>query len=79
MGPDGSYTYVSSGDDQSCAVNTEGYVTCWGETEFGVLEAPPARFQIVSSGWNSACGITVDNEVLCWGSNQSGQLDVPQD
>ncbi|MFN7149383.1 MAG: RCC1 domain-containing protein, partial [Microthrixaceae bacterium] len=74
----------------TCAVMTNGTVTCWGSNSKGqlgnVLFAPDSQVSLpipvtgvagaaeVSVGIDHACALLVDGTVRCWGNNSNGQL-----
>jgi alpha-tubulin suppressor-like RCC1 family protein len=78
---------VSAGGYHSCAVMTDGSVTCWGDNENGALgdgtltnrrrpiTVPGLTvIESVSAGGGHTCALTVAGGVKCWGGNGSGQL-----
>lgn len=74
--PEGVFQAVSSGDWQSCAIDEDGEVRCWGEiytpSATEVLRAPapetfPGKFRAVAAGGSLACGIRTDDTLACWG------------
>ncbi|MGY8670817.1 MAG: RCC1 domain-containing protein, partial [Candidatus Poseidoniales archaeon] len=79
---------ISVGDSFSCAVLSNGSVTCWGGNDLGQLgdgtntnsTAPGSMVQLsqdavtVSSGQSHSCAILQDGKVACWGNNDYGQL-----
>ena len=78
---------MSSGDQQSCAVKSDGTAWCWGinnygELGFGTLDDPLTPTAVISSdGWKTistgsshTCGTRSHGNALCWGRNSSEQL-----
>lgn len=65
--PDGRFSTVSVGARQSCGLRETGEVECWGENEYGQMDAPSERFTQVSVGEGSTCGLTEAGGVHCWG------------
>lgn len=74
-----TFTALSAGYRQTCAVSKNGVVTCWGGSTEAATEAGPAvvaglpAAQSVSVGAFHACAMA-GTEVWCWGQNTDGQL-----
>lgn len=76
---------VSAGDRHTCALRTNGAVSCWGEANaLGSGASTDARVPVavtglssgasmVSAGVGYSCAL-VSGAVRCWGSNTFGQL-----
>ena len=58
---------MSAGYGHSCALDVNGYATCWGIDWGGRLEAPEVAFSMISIGRAHGCGINLQGEILCWG------------
>jgi alpha-tubulin suppressor-like RCC1 family protein len=80
-------TAISAGDNFTCALKTDGGVTCWGlnityplGNGATVLATPidvaghASAFTAIVAGYYHACGITRDHLVKCCGGNDTGQL-----
>jgi alpha-tubulin suppressor-like RCC1 family protein len=78
---------VAAGARHSCALDTDGRATCWGNNESGQLgdggfqsrtvAAPVAgtfSFAFLAAGNSHTCAVTRDGEGYCWGANANGQL-----
>ncbi len=72
---------VTAGDAHSCALRTDGTITCWGNNEWGQADAPGGSFSAVTAGGAPAnahsCALRTDSTVTCWGNNEWGQADAP--
>ena len=71
------FSAVSAGGDHSCGLRTDGIIVCWGDNEFGQLDASDGSFSAVSAGYEHSCGLRTDETIVCWGHNSRGQLDAP--
>jgi alpha-tubulin suppressor-like RCC1 family protein len=84
-----SFSSVSAGWDQSCALTSSGAAYCWGEDIFGALgdgsktnsRTPVAvtgglTFTSIGTGNLFACGLTAAGAAYCWGNNTAGQLGI---
>ncbi|MEI7643741.1 MAG: putative Ig domain-containing protein [Chloroflexales bacterium] len=72
---------VSAGAGNTCAVNSAGWLSCWGNNEAGKTDVPTdlgSVIQVSTGGWQT-CAITRANALRCWGLNDHGQTNVPSD
>ena len=66
------------GVNNACALRSDYYVVCWGQSDWGAASPPSITFSQVSAGNQYACGVRMDNRlVACWGRNQYGQMNAP--
>ena len=64
----------------TCALRTDGAITCWGGNFYGQgadADAPDGRYTAVSAGADHTCALRTDGAIACWGNNESGQTDAP--
>jgi alpha-tubulin suppressor-like RCC1 family protein len=85
--PTGNILSVSTGSSHSCAVKSNGQVTCWGSNDRGRLgngTETDSRSPVpvegidsaisVSAGYDHSCAVLDNGTVQCWGYNSYGQL-----
>ncbi len=77
---------ISTGTNNTCAVNSQNKLYCWGENIYGKLgdcttinRTTPKQignryWRTISTADTLTCGITCDQSVWCWGGNKQGQL-----
>lgn len=90
LGAGSGTTAVSAGSDQTCALEIDGTVLCWGDNSIGqlgdgsmthhsvptVVSSLGAGSQVtaINVGDYHSCALKSDGTVLCWGGNQYGQI-----
>jgi alpha-tubulin suppressor-like RCC1 family protein len=90
QGPISVTVAASQADTNTCSLNIDHSVTCWGQNGDGELgmaldpdqgfSAQPVRFEglsnatTVSSGWFGECATLADGTVDCWGDDDFGEL-----
>jgi hypothetical protein len=69
---------VAAGANHSCALYTDGTVSCWGKNSDGQSTPPPAsRFSQIAADNDFNCGLKLDGSLQCWGNNSNGQRTPP--
>jgi alpha-tubulin suppressor-like RCC1 family protein len=82
------FSLITSGDDFSCGLLSNGSVACWGIGTYGQLGdgttysssniakiiTSANTFIDISAGANHICGILINGSAVCWGLGQEGQL-----
>ena len=71
---------ISSGNNHSCAIKTDGTAACWGVLSGYKQNVPSSslpdqggpvddntKFLAVSAGMHHSCGIRTDHTMACWG------------
>ncbi len=64
--PEGTFTFVSSGNGSSCGIRTDGTVACWGHPSYARSEIPSGNFLRISADF-CTCGVRASGELACWG------------
>jgi alpha-tubulin suppressor-like RCC1 family protein len=77
---------VHAGLDQTCALNMEKLLYCWGNYLYYNCYSYPQDHlikQVSEKKWrefdmmtDTYCGITEENDLYCWGSNGIGQVGI---
>ena len=66
---------ISAGNDATCAISSNGGVTCWG---WGVVGGPPQSVHglrnvtAISIGGSLTCAVVSEGDVYCWSTYVSG-------
>lgn len=70
---------VGAGSSHACALGTDGYVSCWGNWDYGLVEAPDERVRdLAVGGWHTCAIRQSDRSVACWGHDVYGQSRPPE-
>ncbi|MEM9194072.1 MAG: hypothetical protein AAGF12_33160 [Myxococcota bacterium] len=69
--PGASYRELAAGADESCALESDGVLRCWGANGNRVI---PGSWNSISLGDGFGCGIRADGAAYCFGNNDWGQL-----
>jgi alpha-tubulin suppressor-like RCC1 family protein len=86
------FTTVSSGSMNTCAIDSDQKLYCWGSNASGLngnnmddamtLVTTPTRVQsdvnfiTLFEGDHTACAITTEGKLYCWGHNDYGQINA---
>jgi alpha-tubulin suppressor-like RCC1 family protein len=70
---------IATQEHGTCAIVTDGAVTCWGRDAFDHVREPTIVEGVsgavaVAAGARVACALGVDGVVSCWGRGNMGQL-----
>ena len=69
---------IAAGTDHTCALDSEGEVTCWGWAGFGQNQVPKeAGLVSIIAGKSHYCALTSEGKVTCWGADWDGQSTPP--
>ena len=72
-----SLPVAAAGWYHSCALKTDGTLTCWGDSEDGATSIPGGTYKAVSAGQAFTCAIRPDGTLACWGWNGNDQALPP--
>lgn len=74
-----SFAPLGAGGFHTCAVKTDGTVTCWGDNLQGQTSVPEGLTGVVAVSTSNAhnCSLRNDATVSCWGRSTEGQTTVP--
>ena len=70
----GAYLAVAAGGSHTCAIATDGTLTCWGRAADGQLDAPTGTFTSIDAGARYSCALGTDGAIACWGEVFSGPI-----
>lgn len=70
-------TALGSGSFYTCALKSDGAISCWGNNDDEQAAPLPGPFKQVEAGYDHTCAIRTDATVACWGANASGQASPP--
>ncbi|HNW15256.1 MAG TPA: hypothetical protein PLW37_03235 [bacterium] len=82
---DEEWMSVYAGDSQTCALNKENLLFCWGHSHYGCDSYEPNFLirQVSYMKWkkidlmrDTYCGITEEDDLYCWGDNGAGQVGI---
>ena len=71
---------LAAGMSHTCAIDTAGAISCWGDNSKSQLNGIPVDgpFTSVTAGENHTCAIRTTGTLACWGDNVYKQTtDVP--
>ncbi|KAJ8477803.1 hypothetical protein OPV22_021530 [Ensete ventricosum] len=76
----GSYRSLTSGRGFTCAISTNGSVSCWGPRSGEIPVAfVNSNMSTIVAGDSHACGVSTAGRVICGGNNDAGQSTPPSD
>ncbi len=62
-----TYTSVTTGYYDTCAIRSDGTVDCWGRNSFQQDSVPAGTFTQINAGYGHVCGLRPDQTITCWG------------
>lgn len=77
VAPYGGSRVVVGGGKSSCAMRSDGTVSCWGEASYGATAQLPGTFAALGAGFFHYCGIRPDRSLACWGNGSDNRTLAP--
>ena len=90
VGGSNNWNYIAAGGKNSCGVQINGSLWCWGENSYGQIGdgtdgsynrkleptqiAATENWRDVTVGYAHVCAITVSGAMQCWGYGGDGQI-----
>lgn len=87
---DQRFVSIYAGESNSCGLNAEGDIYCWGSGRYGHLgqndgnyanssvpvqvQASGVKFTQIGMGYKHMCALSTDSKMYCWGTNQKGSV-----
>jgi hypothetical protein len=68
---------LGAGNRTSCALTSEGSISCWGFGGAGEANAPGGTYSALGTGDSHSCAIDSGGALHCWGDNSFGQRTPP--
>ncbi|MCY3506087.1 MAG: cadherin-like beta sandwich domain-containing protein [Chloroflexi bacterium] len=72
----GAYQAVAAGTYHTCAIETDGTLTCWGGAGSGQVNAPEGTFTSIHAGARYSCALGTDGAITCWGESFGGDVEA---
>ena len=66
-------------DNFTCGLQTDGAITCWGNSRYGMDSPPKGRFTAIDVSLAFGCGLTADQTIACWGNDKPSTSDNPRE
>ncbi|RZI56309.1 MAG: hypothetical protein EOP14_05855, partial [Pseudomonas sp.] len=68
-GASAKFSQIVGGEAHFCGINSEGTVTCWGESGYKQTDVPAdlSKVKAISTTENNSCAIDSSNHLACWG------------
>lgn len=60
----------------SCALDSAGLATCWGENQYGQSSPPATNFERIEAGLGLSCGLDSAGAMECWGNDNYSQIST---
>jgi alpha-tubulin suppressor-like RCC1 family protein len=72
----GEISQLDTGGDHTCALQTDGNMTCWGRSDRGQLgdDSLDQLVSVIELGENYSCALTNAQGAKCWGDNDRAML-----
>ncbi len=68
---------ITAGGEHSCAIDSAGFMVCWGDDSYGQAPSPSGTYSQASAGQAHTCAVDTLGYISCWGDDSSGQASPP--
>jgi hypothetical protein len=68
---------LGAGSRTSCALTSDGTISCWGYDGHGEADAPAGSYVALGTGDSHSCAIDSGGALHCWGVNSNGESNPP--
>ena len=68
---------LGAGSRTSCALTSDGTISCWGYDGHGEANAPAGSYVALGTGDSHSCAIDTGGALHCWGTNSNGESSPP--
>lgn len=72
-----TYDQIDAGDEHTCALRSDGRITCFGRFNDEQTSAPTGVYVQITAGGDHNCALDGAGGVTCWGLDTDGQTNVP--
>jgi alpha-tubulin suppressor-like RCC1 family protein len=73
-----NYNQLASGYGHNCAIDSGGFIQCWGRNNHTELDGVPTDdgWVSIATGAESSCAVKGTGEIACWGNDSNGHVSA---